>query len=76
MMGRFKDQVIAEDDARMVKIEDMGTARDIPDPDFIPEPDGTSYCRHCGVVKEASASFFLDHARECVEPRRREGQDG
>jgi len=57
----------------MVKLEDIGTAADIDDPDFIADPEGlVSYCRHCGVTKEASASFFIEHARECVEPRRLE----
>lgn len=43
------------------------------EPDFVADPNAPqSYCRHCGVVKEASAKFFVDHYRECVEPRRRE----
>lgn len=59
------------------KLEDIGTAADLADPDFVSDIDGTaSYCRHCGIVKEASTSFFIDHARECVEPRRREGDHG
>lgn len=42
------------------------------EPDFV--NDGTiSYCRHCGVEKDASnAKFFIEHFRECVEPRTRE----
>lgn len=62
---------------RPPRIEDLGTAADLDDPDFIADAGGTvSYCRHCGVAKEASASFFTEHAFECVEPRRREGDDG
>ena len=42
------------------------------DPDFV--TDGkTNHCRYCGVIKDAtSAKFFVDHHRECVEPRKRE----
>lgn len=36
--------------------------------DFVADGD-IAYCRHCGVVKEASAKFFVDHYRECVKPR-------
>ena len=48
----------------------------IDEPDFVSDGE-RSWCQHCGVLKKDTAQFFKDHARECVEPRRKErhGQD-
>ncbi len=58
-----------------IRPEDMARADQLDPPDFVTTAEGEAYCRHCGIVKEALASFFTDHARECVEPRRKE-RDG
>lgn len=50
---------------------DLPRAGVIAEPDFVSE-GAESYCRHCGIVKEASAKFFATHHRECVTPRKLE----
>lgn len=50
----------------------LKTAADLEEEQTDFESDGEqAWCKHCGVVKEASAKFFIDHYRECVEPRRK-----
>ncbi len=53
----------------MIGPSDMPRADELGEPDFITTAAG-SHCQHCGVEKEATAKFFIEHYRECVEPRR------
>lgn len=43
---------------------------ELDEPDFVATPNGDAICRHCGIVKEASARFFIKHFADCVKPRK------